>query len=53
MRTRHTHHQDPGPITEMATVQVPVPILGALGDVRDRFFALCLEVDALPTPALE
>jgi hypothetical protein len=27
----------------MATIQVAVPMLGALADVRDRFFALCLE----------
>ena len=44
MRTRHAvHQQDSGPAAEMATVQVPVPMLGALADVRDRFFALCLD----------
>ena len=44
MRKRDpVHQQDPGLSTEMATVQVPVPILGALADVRDRFFALCVD----------
>ena len=43
MRRRHPVRHDPGPATEMATVQVPVPMLGALTAVRDRFFALCLD----------
>ena len=44
MRIRHpVHYLDPAPTAEMATVQVPVPILGHFADVRDRFFALCLD----------